>query len=108
MPAARRPGLHNRAVVVILGCGHSRQTLCEGAIALPDTLHLNVPGISCAGCVTAVKAALSELPGVTTVHVDIESKTVTVTHTAQSSYADMVHALNEAGYPPVAAPLHTN
>ncbi|MCC6485448.1 MAG: heavy-metal-associated domain-containing protein [Armatimonadetes bacterium] len=69
---------------------------------MAQTLQFKVPDISCAGCANAVKSALGELPGVLDVQVDVDSKTVNVSHSEASSRTDMVGALTEAGYPPAA------
>ncbi len=57
---------------------------------------LNVPGMSCDHCVRAVSAEVSAVPGVETVDVRLDAKTVRVTGAASE---DAVRAaVAEAGY----------
>jgi copper chaperone CopZ len=56
----------------------------------------SVPQISCGHCVSAITGEVTKLAGVTDVDVDIPTKTVTVTGDAAD--ADIVAAIDEAGY----------
>jgi copper chaperone len=59
----------------------------------------NVDGMSCQHCVKAVTDAVSALPGVTEVAVDLERKTVTVDHDPSRSTADKIRfEIEEQGY----------
>jgi copper chaperone len=60
----------------------------------------HTPDISCGHCVTTLKKALSPLPGVESVHVDIESQTVRVVHDPDRVGIDtLVRTMEEVGYP---------
>jgi copper chaperone CopZ len=60
------------------------------------TRTYSVPQISCDHCVNAITGELTKVTGVTDVAVDIPTKTVTVTGDAPD--ADIVAAIDEAGY----------
>ena len=62
-----------------------------------NTITLNVPGMTCGHCESAVKNEVGHVPGVTAVEVDLESKDVTVTGT-DLDRAAIVAAIDEAGY----------
>jgi copper ion binding protein len=58
-----------------------------------------VEGMSCEGCVSAVKTALSELPGVESVDVSLEKKqAVVVGSPDQVSAQAVIAAIEAAGY----------
>lgn len=60
-----------------------------------------VTGMTCGHCVSAVRAELSALPGVSTVTVDLvagATSTVTITSTAPLEDAAVTAAVEEAGY----------
>lgn len=62
---------------------------------------LNVAGMTCAHCVSAVTAELSALPGVTAVAVDLQVGTVspvTVTSDTELDPSAVAAAIDEAGY----------
>jgi copper chaperone len=56
-----------------------------------------VPGMTCGHCVNAVSTELSSVPGVETVEVDLETKTVVVSG-ARIDPNDLIAAVDEAGY----------
>ncbi|CAB4794374.1 MAG: heavy-metal-associated domain-containing protein [Actinomycetota bacterium] len=56
-----------------------------------------VPGMTCGHCVNAVSTELSSVPGVETVEVDLETKTVVVIG-ARIDPNDLIAAVDEAGY----------
>ncbi|CAB5060844.1 MAG: hypothetical protein F2934_04980 [Actinobacteria bacterium] len=56
-----------------------------------------VPGMTCGHCVNAVSTELSGVPGVETVEVDLETKTVVVIG-ARIDPNDLIAAVDEAGY----------
>ena len=64
-----------------------------------STIHLEVQGMSCVGCVKSVTAALTPLPGVTGVDVDLSAGHVTVTGDLPQGGDPLVLALTAAGYP---------
>ncbi|RCG32724.1 copper chaperone [Sphaerisporangium album] len=61
-----------------------------------DQLVLSVPGISCDHCVNAISGSVGEVPGVSAVDVDLATRTVTVTGTADP--AAIRSAIVHAGY----------
>ena len=62
---------------------------------------LTIPNISCGHCVTAVKNELSEMPGVTSVEGNPQSKTVVVAWDTPASEDDIRAKLQEINYPAV-------
>ena len=59
---------------------------------------INVSGMTCGHCVSAVTMELSLLPSVTEVDVDLESGQVTITSDAAIELAQLATAIDEAGY----------
>jgi len=59
---------------------------------------INVSGMTCGHCVSAVTMELSLLPSVTEVDVDLESGQVTITSEAALEEAQLATAIDEAGY----------
>ena len=59
---------------------------------------INVSGMTCGHCVSAVTMELSLLPTVTEVDVDLESGQVTITSDAALDQAQLATAIDEAGY----------
>ena len=59
---------------------------------------INVSGMTCGHCVSAVTMELSLLPSVTEVDVDLESGHVTITSDAALEQAQLATAIDEAGY----------
>ena len=55
-----------------------------------------VPGVSCQHCVNAIEGEVGGVPGVTTVTVDLDTKTVTVGGDADDTAVRA--AIDEAGY----------
>ena len=64
-----------------------------------STIHLEVQGMSCGGCVKSVTAALTRLPGVGTVDVDLQAGHVAVNGDLPQGGDPLVLALTAAGYP---------
>ncbi|BCI54530.1 hypothetical protein NIIDNTM18_38080 [Mycolicibacterium litorale] len=60
------------------------------------SMHLNVDGMSCGHCVSAITAAVEPLPGVDGVTVSLEDGTVTVT--GEPDEAVVVAAIEDCGY----------
>jgi Cu+-exporting ATPase len=60
------------------------------------TVELSITGMGCGGCVSTVSEAISRVPGVTGVRVDLSHGRATVEGTANAD--DLVRAVQEAGY----------
>lgn len=63
---------------------------------MSNTTRFLVPGISCQHCVAAITSEVSAVPGVTSVEVSIDDKTVTVA--GEAGAAAIEAAIEEAGY----------
>ena len=64
-----------------------------------EKVVLNVLGMSCSHCENAVKKAVTALPGVAEVHVDLAAKQVTVQYQAGTSTVDdFKSAIEDQGY----------
>lgn len=64
------------------------------------TTTLTAPDIVCGGCANSIKRSLGNLPGVSAVDVDVETKRVTVTHDEAAAPREaVVGALDNAGFP---------
>jgi len=64
-----------------------------------QTTTFSAPDIVCGGCVSSIQRALGGIPGVQNVQVDIEAKTVTVTHDpGQVPRESLADALDDAGF----------
>jgi copper chaperone len=59
---------------------------------------INVSGMTCGHCVSAVTMELSLLSSVTEVDVDLESGQVTITSDTALEQAQLATAIDEAGY----------
>ncbi len=62
-----------------------------------ETVTYRVPGVSCDHCRAAIADEVGSLPGVASVEVDLDAKTVTVTGDRLDEQA-ILSALDEAGY----------
>jgi len=60
-------------------------------------LKLEVSGMSCGHCVSAVQAALGTVPGVKVENVEIGAATVSFDET-KATIGDLVDAVSDAGY----------
>ncbi len=70
------------------------------AWASPQTVTLNVSGMTCQACPITVKKALEKVPGVTKIEVRFEKKQVLVTFDDAKTNTDaLVKATTNAGYP---------
>ncbi len=61
------------------------------------TVTLNVPGMTCGHCESAVRGELTKVAGVTAVEVDLTSKDVRIVGTSLERDA-LVAAIDEAGF----------
>ena len=61
------------------------------------TLSYSVPGVSCAHCQRAIECEVSQVRGVESVEVDLDTKKVTVSGEPLDAAA-IVAAIDEAGY----------
>jgi copper chaperone CopZ len=59
---------------------------------------INVSGMTCGHCVSAVTMELSLLPSVTEVEVDLETGQVTIMSDTAMDHAQVATAIDEAGY----------
>ena len=74
--------------------------LVAPAWASPETVTLNVSGMTCPACPITVKKALEKVPGVSKVEVRFENKQVLVTFDDAKTNTDaLVKATTDAGYP---------
>lgn len=64
-----------------------------------ETKVYSAPDIECDGCANAIKNAVGKVEGVQTVHVDVDHKEVSVTFGAPASDAQVISALDKAGFP---------
>jgi len=62
-------------------------------------VKLSVRGMSCGGCVNAVKTALEKVPGVTKADVSLEKNEAVVTYEkGKTTPEDLVKAVEKAGF----------
>lgn len=57
-----------------------------------------VPDVSCQHCVRAITSELQKIPGVQSVHVDLDTKLVTVAADESVSDEEIRAGIEEAGY----------
>jgi copper chaperone len=61
---------------------------------------VTAPDISCAHCASAITNAVSAIPGVASVQVDIPSKRVTIAHQPGAvDMAEIARVMDDEGYP---------
>lgn len=65
-----------------------------------ETTIVVADGIVCGGCASAVKSAVSAVPGVASVEVAVPEKRVTVMHDGRVSRAVIEETLKKAGFQP--------
>lgn len=65
-----------------------------------ETIKANVNGLVCAFCATGIEKTFKAEPAVETVHVDLESKLVTITTKADQKMEDatVTKLITDAGY----------
>lgn len=70
------------------------------ASAAPRSATLSVPTMSCATCPIAIKAALTKVPGVSSVKSDLGKRQTTVVYDdAKTGVAALSKATADAGFP---------
>ena len=70
------------------------------AQAAPQTVTLDVPGMTCAACPITVKTAISKVDGVSKVDVSYDKRQAVVTFDdAKASVQKLTQATENAGYP---------
>jgi copper chaperone len=62
------------------------------------TTEYIVSGMHCQHCVTSVTEEVSAIPGVTDVHVDLDTGELVVTSDTDLFFSDIEAAIDEAGY----------
>ncbi len=72
---------------------------------MPDPVQLSIEGMTCAGCAKAVTRALSQVPGVTSATVDLQTRRARIEGTARPQA--LAAAVERAGFgvQPVQAPV---
>jgi Cu+-exporting ATPase len=76
----------------------------QGQAAEQQT-ELAIGGMTCASCVAHVSRALRKVPGVIDAHVNLASERASIKHTAGVGAADLLAAVEKAGYDASVAPL---
>jgi len=75
------------------------------SFAAPNTIALDVPGMTCALCPVTIRKALQKVPGVEEVAVSYEKKEALVTFDdARTSVETLLNATRQAGYPSTLKP----
>lgn len=74
--------------------------LAGQAFAAPQTATLSVPTMSCASCPVTIKAALTKVPGVSSIKSDLAKRQTTVVFDdAKTDLAALSKATADAGFP---------
>lgn len=68
------------------------------------TTQLRVPDATCGHCKQTIEGAVSGLRGVSTVQLDLESKTLSVEHDDAVGTDVLIDAISDAGYTPEPIP----
>ena len=89
-----------KTIKILLAVVIASLVLLASAWASPQTVTLNVSGMTCPACPITVKKALEKVPGVSKVDVRFEKKQVLVTFDNAKTNTDaLVKATTNAGYP---------
>ena len=89
-----------KSIKTLLAAVFALLVLVAPAWASPQTVTLNVSGMTCPACPITVKKALEKVPGVSKVDVRSEKKQVLVTFDDAKTNTDaLVKATTNAGYP---------
>jgi copper chaperone len=81
--------------LVVLSAGYLRAGEAESATL---NVKLSVRGMTCAGCVSAVKAALEGVKGVSKAEVSLDKNEATVTYAKGTNTDDLLKAVEKAGF----------
>lgn len=69
-------------------------------LAATQTATLSVPTMSCASCPVTIKAALTKIPGVTSIKSDLAKRQTTIVYDdARTNVAALSKATADAGFP---------
>ena len=63
---------------------------------MSKTIRLSIPGMSCAGCVSAIEKGLDAIPGIEQANVNLADKTASITGTADTRL--LIEAVASAGF----------
>jgi len=63
-----------------------------------DKIILQIEGMHCAGCVSAVEKSLQMVEGVTSAEVNLSSEKAYVSHSGTAGVAELIEAVEKAGY----------
>ena len=89
-----------KTIKILLAVVIASLVLLVSAWASPQTVTLNVSGMTCPACPITVKKALEKVPGVSKVDVRFEKKQVLVTFDDAKTNTDaLVKATTNAGFP---------
>ena len=89
-----------KTIKILLTVVIASLVLLASAWASPQTITLNVSGMTCPACPITVKKALERVPGVSKADVRFERKQVLVTFDDAKTNTDaLVKATTNAGYP---------
>ncbi len=89
-----------KTIKILLAVVIASLVLLASAWASPQTVTLNVSGMTCPACPITVKKALAKVPGVSKVDVRFEKKQILVTFDNAKTNTDaLVKATTNAGYP---------
>lgn len=89
------------AILSVTGCDKLCGSNCEttSSVAVtPVTLHLDIQGMHCDGCVQAITADVREIDGVTDVQVSLEAHAAQVTLSQQGAAAKVESSIRALGY----------
>lgn len=89
-----------RLVVLLLVVGAGLGAWSYAHAQEPKSVTLQVPKMYCVACEITVKKALTKVPGVGKVDVDLDKKLVVVRFdSTKASVDDLIHASTKAGFP---------
>lgn len=74
-------------------------------LATPQSIELDIEGMSCASCVNRIEKALKGNAGVLSVTVNFATESASIEFNQQTSQADLIRVIEEVGY---AASLHND
>lgn len=64
-----------------------------------ETIHINIKGMTCGGCVSSVTKVLQAVNGVTKVDISLEQNRATIVYDpAQATLTQFKSAIEDAGY----------